>query len=78
MRRSSLREAQDKCEQEARCVGVFRDEGLPCDVISGNAQYQYDCLVPGTSAAPAGRNSMDLTAMAEQATNQQRATQRQK
>ena len=78
MRRSSLREAKDKCEQEARCVGVFRDEGLPCDVISGNAQYQYDCLVPGTSAAPAGRNSMDLTAMAEQATNQQRATQRQK
>ena len=78
MRRSSLREAKDKCEQEARCVGVFRDKGLPCDVISGNAQYQYDCLVPGMSAAPAGQSSTNLTAMAGQAAIRQRATHRQK
>lgn len=45
MRASNLLEAQEKCRGAARCVGVMMDDGVPCDVILGLAQYEYDCPI---------------------------------
>ena len=46
MRAGNLSEAQAKCRGATRC-GVLMDGGVPCDVITGAAQYEYDCpIVP--------------------------------